>query len=357
MARTKPKDESGGSKGGRPGFPFTAIVGQEELKLGILLAVIDPAIGGILITGHRGTAKSTAVRALAELLPSITVTRDCPYRCDPASDRRSCPSCSTHDRDRVAVEGPVPVVDLPLGATEDRVVGSVDIERALVEGVQAFSPGLLAAAHRGFLYIDEVNLLEDHLVDLLLDVAVSGVNVVEREGLSLRHPARFVLVGSGNPEEGDLRPQLLDRFGLHAKITTLQDIGQRVEIVRRRLAFETDPAGFVRRFAKSQAKLRDQLRSAIERRRAVQLSDAALELAARLCDRLAIDGHRGELALSRAAVALAAFEGREAASADDVSRVAALALAHRLRKDPLEPAADEERVRRVLSEALAPAAP
>jgi magnesium chelatase subunit I len=356
MARTKAKDESGGSRGGRPGFPFTAIVGQEELKLGILLAVIDPAIGGILITGHRGTAKSTAVRALAELLPSITVTRDCPYRCDPASDRAACPSCSTHDRDRVPVEGPVPVVDLPLGATEDRVVGSVDIERALVEGVQAFSPGLLAAAHRGFLYIDEVNLLEDHLVDLLLDVAVSGVNVVEREGLSLRHPARFVLVGSGNPEEGDLRPQLLDRFGLHAKITTLQDIGQRVEIVRRRLAFETDPAAFVRRFAKSQAKLREQLRSAIERRRAVQLSDAALELAARLCDRLAIDGHRGELALSRAAVALAAFEGREAASADDVSRVAALALAHRLRKDPLEPAADEERVRRVLSEALAPAA-
>lgn len=356
MARTKAKDTSGGSKGGRPGFPFTAIVGQEELKLGILLAVIDPAIGGILITGHRGTAKSTAVRALAELLPSITVTRDCPYRCDPASDRSACPSCSTHDRDRVAVEGPVPVVDLPLGATEDRVVGSVDIERALVEGVQAFSPGLLATAHRGFLYIDEVNLLEDHLVDLLLDVAVSGVNVVEREGLSLRHPARFVLVGSGNPEEGDLRPQLLDRFGLHAKITTLQDIDQRVEIVRRRLAFETDPASFVRRFAKSQAKLRDQLRSAIERRRAVQLSDAALELAARLCDRLAIDGHRGELALSRAAVALAAFEGREAASADDVSRVAALALAHRLRKDPLEPAADEERVRRVLSEALAPAA-
>lgn len=356
MARTKAKDQSGGSKGGRPGFPFTAIVGQEELKLGILLAVIDPAIGGILITGHRGTAKSTAVRALAELLPSITVTRDCPYRCDPGSDRAACPSCSTHDRDRIPVEGPVPVVDLPLGATEDRVVGSVDIERALVEGVQAFSPGLLAAAHRGFLYIDEVNLLEDHLVDLLLDVAVSGVNVVEREGLSLRHPARFVLVGSGNPEEGDLRPQLLDRFGLHAKITTLQDIGQRVEIVRRRLAFETDPAAFVRRFAKSQAKLREQLRSAIERRRAVQLSDAALELAARLCDRLAIDGHRGELALSRAAVALAAFEGREAASADDVSRVAALALAHRLRKDPLEPAADEERVRRVLSEALAPAA-
>jgi magnesium chelatase subunit I len=356
MARTKTAAVTGSPAATRATFPFTAIVGQEELKLGILLAVIDPAIGGVLITGHRGTAKSTAVRALAELLPSISVTRDCPYRCDPASDSAACPACGTHDRARQPVEAAVAVVDLPLGATEDRVVGSVDIERALVEGVQAFSPGLLAAAHRGFLYIDEVNLLEDHLVDLLLDVAVSGVNVVEREGLSLRHPARFVLVGSGNPEEGDLRPQLLDRFGLHAKITTLQDIGQRIEIVRRRLAFETDPRAFVRRFAKPQAKLREQLAAAIARRASVALSDGALELAARLCDRLAIDGHRGELALSRAAVALAAFEGRDAATADDVSRVAALALAHRLRKDPLEPAADEDRVRRVLAEALAPTA-
>jgi magnesium chelatase subunit I len=355
MIRTKAAANSKSATAGRATFPFTAIVGQEELKLGILLAVIDPAIGGVLITGHRGTAKSTAVRALAELLPTIRVTRDCPYHCDPASDRATCPACSAHDRERLPLDAAVPVVDLPLGATEDRVVGSVDIERALVEGVQAFSPGLLAAAHRGFLYIDEVNLLEDHLVDLLLDVAVSGVNVVEREGLSLRHPARFVLVGSGNPEEGDLRPQLLDRFGLHAKITTLHDIDQRIEIVRRRLAFETDPRAFLRRFARAQARLREQLHTAIERRGHVQLSDGALELAARLCDRLAIDGHRGELALSRAAVALAAFEGRDTAVAADVSRVAALALAHRLRKDPLEPAADEERVRRVLADALAPA--
>jgi magnesium chelatase subunit I len=245
------------------------------------------------------------------------------------------------------------VVDLPLGATEDRVVGSVDIERALIDGVQAFSPGLLAAAHRGFLYIDEVNLLEDHLVDLLLDVAASGVNVVEREGLSIRHPARFVLVGSGNPEEGDLRPQLLDRFGLHARIRTVSDVSQRVEIVKRRLAFETDPVAFCKRYSSAQAKLRGTLVKAIARRPHVEVSNEALLLAARLCDLLAIDGHRGELAITRAALALAAYEGATTAVPEHVKRVAPLALAHRLRKDPLEPAADDERVRRVLAEALA----
>jgi magnesium chelatase subunit I len=238
-------------------------------------------------------------------------------------------------------------------STEDRVVGSVDIERALIDGVQAFSPGLLAAAHRGFLYIDEVNLLEDHLVDLLLDVAASGVNVVEREGLSIRHPARFVLVGSGNPEEGDLRPQLLDRFGLHARIRTVSDVTQRVEIVRRRLAFETDPVAFAKRYSSAQAKLRRALVAAVARRPKVEVSHEALLLAARLCDLLAIDGHRGELAITRAALALAAYEGAAAALPEHVKRVAPLALAHRLRKDPLEPAADDERVRRVLAEALA----
>jgi magnesium chelatase subunit I len=247
----------------------------------------------------------------------------------------------------------VPVIDLPLGATEDRVAGSVDIERALVDGVQAFSPGLLAAANRGFLYIDEVNLLEDHLVDLLLDVAASGVNVVEREGLSIRHPARFVLVGSGNPEEGDLRPQLLDRFGLHARIRTLQDVEQRVEVVRRRLAFEADPIAFAKRHARAQARMRAQIAAAIALRPQVKLGDAALALAATLCDRLAIDGHRGELAICRAAVALAAFEAATEAGREHVARVASLALAHRLRKDPLEPAADDERVQRVLGEILA----
>jgi len=333
-------------------FPFTAIVGQEDLKLAILLAVIDPAIGGVLITGHRGTAKSTAVRALADLLPPMEAVAGCPYHCDPTAPASACPACA-----RGGVRRPqrraVPVVDLPLGATEDRVVGSIDLERALVDGVQSFAPGLLAAAHRGFLYIDEVNLLEDHLVDVLLDVAASGVNVVEREGLSIRHPARFVLVGSGNPEEGDLRPQLLDRFGLHARIRTLHDVAQRVEIVRRRLAFETDPAALAKRFSRAQSKLRRELVAAIERRPSVALGDDALALAAALCDRLAIDGHRGELALSRAAVALAAYEGAAVAGRDHVARVAPLALAHRLRKDPLEPAADDERVRRMLAEALA----
>ncbi|MFZ9652795.1 MAG: magnesium chelatase ATPase subunit I [Steroidobacteraceae bacterium] len=335
-----------------PNFPFTAIVGQEDLKTSVLLAVIDPAIGGVLVTGHRGTAKSTAVRALAELLPEMKVVAGCPYNCDPVRPAAECPHCST-GKPRKARTRSVPVIDLPLGATEDRVVGSVDIERALVDGVQAFSPGLLASANRGFLYIDEVNLLEDHLVDLLLDVAASGVNVVEREGLSVRHPARFVLVGSGNPEEGDLRPQLLDRFGLHARIRTLHDVDARVEIVRRRLAFESDPVAFAAQYAREQGKLRKRLATAIARREQVALGDDALQLAAQLCDRLGIDGHRGELALSRAAVALAAYDGVKKATAAQVAAVAPLALAHRLRKDPLEPAADDERVKRVLAEALA----
>jgi magnesium chelatase subunit I len=332
-------------------FPFTAIVGQDDLKLAVLLSVIDPAIGGVLITGHRGTAKSTAIRALADLLPPIKVVADCPYRCDPSQTSPECPHCSKQRTLKSQIQ-PVPVVDLPLGATEDRVVGSVDLERALVDGVQAFSPGLLAAAHRGFLYIDEVNLLEDHLVDLLLDVAASGRNVVEREGLSVRHPARFVLIGSGNPEEGDLRPQLLDRFGLHARIKTLHDIEQRVEVVRRRLAFENDASAFIASFEKEQSALRTRLQKAINAKPKVTLPDAALMLAAQLCDRLGIDGHRGELALTRAAVALAAYEGKKSADPELVARVAPLALAHRLRKDPLEPAADDERVKRVLEDAL-----
>jgi magnesium chelatase subunit I len=331
-------------------FPFTAIVGQHNLKLALLLAVVDPTIGGVLVTGHRGTAKSTAVRALARLLPPMKAIVGCAYNCNPEAPDPGCPSCGGQAKRLRAASRPVPVVDLPLGATEDRVVGSVDIERALVDGVQAFAPGLLAAANRGFLYIDEVNLLEDHLVDLLLDVAVSGVNVVEREGLSIRHAARFVLVGSGNPEEGDLRPQLLDRFGLQARITTIHDLDERVEIVRRRLAFEADPAGLTARFASEEEKLRRRLRAATRRRPEVALSEAALRAAAGLCEALGIDGHRGELALCRAAVALAALEGRKQAEPAEVARVAPLALAHRLRKDPLEPAGDDERVQRAVAQ-------
>lgn len=334
-------------------FPFSAIVGQEELKLAILLTVVDPTIGGVLVTGHRGTAKSTAVRALAALLPPLKFVADCPLNCDPAAITPNCLHCHSAEGRRIsAVSRPVPVVDLPLGATEDRVVGSVDIERALVDGVQAFSAGLLASAHRGFLYIDEVNLLEDHLVDLLLDVAASGTNVVEREGLSIRHPARFVLVGSGNPEEGDLRPQLLDRFGLHARIRTLNNVEQRMEVVRRRLKFEGDPVSFLAEFSSEEKKLRAKLARAKKLRASVDISTEALALAATLCDKLAIDGHRGELAITRAAMSLAALENRKITSPEHVRRVAPLALAHRLRKDPLEPAADDERVRRVIADVL-----
>ena len=330
-------------------FPFTAIVGQHELKLALALCVTDPTIGGVMIMGHRGTAKSTAVRALADMLPQVRMVVGCPYNCDPTHPSPLCPHCVATTKPKSATRA-VPVVDLPLGATEDRVVGALDIERALVDGVQAFAPGLLARANRGFLYIDEVNLLEDHLVDLLLDVATSGVNVVEREGISVRHPARFVLVGSGNPEEGDLRPQLLDRFGLHARITTVTSIPERVEIVRRRRAFDLDPAGFVANWDKEQQKLAKRIKAAQKLLPSVDVSDDALYAAAELCAMLAIDGHRGELTLTRAAGALAAYEKRTVATADDVLRVATLALRHRLRKDPLESAGDEVRIERAIND-------
>jgi protoporphyrin IX magnesium-chelatase (EC 6.6.1.1) len=320
-----------------------------------------------MVMGHRGTAKSTAVRALAALLPPQRAVAGCPYGCDPAAPSPICPHCAApeqpapangNEKRRAAgkrlpsILRPVPVVDLPLGATEDRVVGALDIERALVEGVQAFAPGLLARANRGFLYIDEVNLLEDHLVDLLLDVAQSGVNVVEREGISVRHPARFVLVGSGNPEEGDLRPQLLDRFGLHARITTIDDVAERVEIVKRRRAFDADPVAFAQQWEREQQRLQRRIRAAQKRLTSVELTDEALYAAARLCVALNIDGHRGELTLARAAVALAAFEGRDSAQPSDIARVATLSLRHRLRKDPLETSGDDARIERAVAETI-----
>lgn len=319
-------------------YPFTAIVGQEEMKLALILCAIEPQIGGVLILGHRGTGKSTAVRALAELLPPIRRVKGCAFGCDPAEPAEWCEPCQKRAKTlrRLPVEsGPVRVVELPLGATEDRVCGTLDIERALQAGRKVFEPGLLARAHRGFLYIDEVNLLEDHLVDLLLDVAASGRNVVEREGVSVTHPARFVLVGSGNPEEGELRPQLLDRFGLHVRTETIQDIAQRVEIIRRRDEFERDPAGFAKAMAAEQECLRQRLIRARELLPKVR-ADAELLLAvAELCLRLRADGHRGELTLIRAARALAAFEGRDRAMGEDVRRLAVMALRHRLRSDAL----------------------
>ena len=338
---------------GRRAFPFSAIVGQEEMKLAILVAAVDPGIGGVLVFGDRGTGKSTAIRALAALLPEIPVIEGCPYRCDPGEEAALCDDCRSRRPLRTAM-APVPVVDLPLGATEDRVLGALDIQRALAEGVKVFEPGLLARAHRGFLYIDEVNLLEDHLVDLLLDVAASGENVVEREGLSIRHPARFVLVGSGNPEEGELRPQLLDRFGLSVEVTTPKDLPSRIEVIRRRDAFERDPAGFTAHWSGAEAELRNRILAARTRLPDIALPDAALERAARLCLALGTDGLRGELTLIRAARALAALEGEAAVDDAALRRVAPPALRHRLRRNPLDEAVSTTRVERAMAEVFAP---
>jgi magnesium chelatase subunit I len=337
-----------------PPYPFVAIVGQAELKLALELCIISPAIGGVMVMGHRGTAKSTAVRALAAMLPPIKAVAGCPYACAPDRTAGLCEQCQHPEGKRgPSVHNiPVPVVDLPLGATEDRVCGTLDIERALTQGVQAFAPGLLARANRGFLYIDEVNLLEDHLVDVLLDVAASGVNVVEREGVSVRHPARFVLVGSGNPEEGDLRPQLLDRFGLHARITTITDVAERVEIVKRRRAYDADPFAFAETWAKETSKLQRRIKQAQKRLPDVELPDPVLFKIAELCVKLGIDGHRGELTLSRTATALAALEGHATVRNEDVARIAILALRHRLRKDPLETQDDAVKIERAVAEVL-----
>jgi len=332
-------------------FPFSAIVGQDEMKLAILCTAVDPRIGGVLVFGDRGTGKSTAVRALAALLPKMRAVVGCRYACDPADTGSSCEDCATLKAGKPKTKlVPVPVVDLPLGATEDRVVGALDLERALSAGIKAFEPGLLARAHRGFLYIDEVNLLEDHLVDLLIDVAASGENVVEREGLSVRHPARFVLVGSGNPEEGELRPQLLDRFGLAVEVRTPQDLASRVEVVRRRDAFENDPAAFIERWHKEDDKLRRKLVAARERVLDVKVPDAALERAAQLCMGLGTDGLRGELTLVRAARALAALDGDATVADTHIRRIAKPALRHRLRRDPLDETDASARVERVVTE-------
>lgn len=331
-------------------YPFSALVGQEEMKRALLLCAIDPSIGGVLILGDRGTGKSTAVRGLAGLLPRIECVEGCRYNCPPDRAAGECPDCRNNSLKRRTVSRPVPVVDLPLGATEDRVAGALDLERALSRGEKAFEPGLIAAAHRGFLYIDEVNLLEDHLVDLLLDVAASGVNTVEREGLSIRHPARFVLVGSGNPEEGDLRPQLLDRFGLSVDVGTPKEIATRVEVMRRRDAFDRDPAGFRRRWAGKDGKLRARIAEARERVAETGIGDEALSYAATLCLKLGADGLRGELTLMRASRALAAFEGRAEVTVADMIEIAPAALRHRLRRDPLDEAGSTVRIERAISE-------
>ncbi len=337
-------------------FPFSAIVGQEEMKLALLIAAVDPSIGGVLVFGDRGTGKSTAVRALAALLPPMLAVQGCRYRCDPDAPAAWCAECrerAAHGRLARDLEA-VPVVDMPLGATEDRVVGALDLERALTRGEKAFEPGLLARANRGFLYIDEVNLLEDHLVDLLIDVAASGENLVEREGLSVRHPARFVLVGSGNPEEGELRPQLLDRFGLSVEVRTPATLAERIEVVRRRDAFDRDRSGFVATWREAEGALRERILTGRARLAGMEVPEAALALAVSLCMALGTDGLRAELTLLRASRALAAFEGDAEVTPAHLRRVAPPALRHRLRRDPLDEAGSSARVERALAEILPP---
>ena len=333
-------------------FPFSAIVGQDDMKLGLMIAAVDQSVGGVLLFGDRGTGKSTAIRALASLLPKMRAVTACPYACDISSNHCEEAHCGVDRSKRKDKLVPVPVVDLPLGVTEDRVVGALDIERALVHGEKAFEPGLLARANRGFLYIDEVNLLEDHIVDLLLDVAASGENLVEREGLSVRHPARFVLVGSGNPEEGELRPQLLDRFGLAVDVSTPSTVAERVEVMKRRDAYESDHEAFARKWSRQDGKLRRQVVNARELLGTVKVDDSVLEKAAEICIALETDGSRGELTLLRAARAFAALGAAERVSVDHLKGVAHLALGHRLRRNPLDESSAGVRVERVISEVL-----
>lgn len=313
-------------------FPFTAVIGQEDMKLALLLNVIDPKIGGVMIMGDRGTGKSTTIRALADLLPEIDVVADDPFNRDPSDPD----VLAERGSDIPTAKKKVPMVDLPLGATEDRVCGTIDIEKALSEGVKAFEPGLLAKANRGLLYVDEVNLLDDHLVDVLLDSAASGWNTVEREGISIRHPAQFVLVGSGNPEEGELRPQLLDRFGMHAEIHTVRDPELRVQIVEQRSDFDLDPVTYLVNYQPQQQSLQQRLVEAQQRLPSVTMDRDDRIKISQVCSELDVDGLRGDIVTNRAAKALAAFEGRTEVTIEDIRRVVALCLRHRLRKDPLE---------------------
>lgn len=320
-------------------FPFTAIVGQEEMKLALLLNAIEPKIGGVMIMGDRGTGKSTTIRALADLLPEIEVVADDPFNSHPSEPDLMSDAIRQQleqQQEIPVARKKVPMVDLPLGATEDRVCGTIDIEKALSQGVRAFEPGLLAKANRGILYVDEVNLLDDHLVDVLLDSAASGWNTVEREGISVRHPARFVLVGSGNPEEGELRPQLLDRFGMHAEVRTVKEPALRVQIVEQRAEFDQNPPNFLEKYQLQQKQLQQQLVSAQQLLPTVEIDYDLRVKIAEVCSALDVDGLRGDIVTNRAATALAAFEGRNSVTIDDIRRVMTLCLRHRLRKDPLE---------------------
>ena len=327
-------------------FPFSAIVGQHEMKQALLIAAVDPSVGGVMVFGDRGSGKSTAARALAALLPPISAIENCPYGCSREEAERYPEVCGSGPVRKRAV----PFVDLPLGATEDRVIGSLDLEKALRSGEKGFEPGLLAKAHRGFLYIDEINLLEDHLVDLLLDVAASGENVVEREGLSVRHPARFVLIGSGNPEEGELRPQLLDRFGLSVEVRTPSEIDTRIEIMRLVAERESDPEAFSRKWASEDEKILKQIARGKTKLSKLLPGDDLLRDAAELCLAVGADGLRGELTLMRAARALAALKGAREVRREHLVEVAPSALRHRLRRDVLDETGSTTRIKRAVDE-------
>ncbi|MEU1596073.1 putative cobaltochelatase [Streptomyces sp. NPDC005708] len=330
-------------------FPFTAVVGQDDLRLALLLNAVSPAVGGVLVRGEKGTAKSTAVRALSALLPAVDVVAGCRFSCAPAAPDPDCPD-GPHEAG-TGTRRPARMVELPVGASEDRLVGALDIERALAEGVKAFEPGLLADAHRGILYVDEVNLLHDHLVDLLLDAAAMGASYVEREGVSVRHAARFLLVGTMNPEEGELRPQLLDRFGLTVEVAASREPEQRVEVVRRRLAYDDDPAGFAARWAQEESAVRARIVAARELLPSVRLGDGALRQIAATCAAFEVDGMRADIVMARTATALAAWAGRTDVLAEDVRQAALLALPHRRRRNPFDaPGLDEDKLDETLEQ-------
>ena len=339
----------------RPIFPFTAIIGQEEMKLALILNVIDPKIGGVIIMGDRGTGKSTTIRAIADLLPQILVIQNDPFNSHPTNIELMSNDVKQALENKVNLGTQlvkIPMIDLPLGATEDRICGTIDIEKALIEGVKAFEPGLLARVNRGILYIDEVNLLDDHLIDLLLDSAASGWNIVEREGISIRHPSRFVLVGSGNPEEGELRPQLLDRFGMHAEIRTVKDPKLRVEIVEQRSLFDQNPQKYTEVYMEKQQQLRKTIVQAQKLLPSVSIDESLKLKISEVCGALEIDGLRGDIVSNRAAKALCAFQGKTQVDATDIKKVMTLCLRHRLRKDPLESIDSGNKVLKAIHNAL-----
>ena len=336
-------------------YSFTAIVGQEKMKNALILNAINPKLGGVLIRGEKGTAKSTAVRSLAALLPDIDVVADCKFGCNPQNRAQMCPECINrldNGDDLPIKKRKTRVIELPVGSTEDRVVGTLDLEHAIKKGEKRFEPGILAEANRGILYVDEVNLLDDHIVDILLDSAAMGVNVVEREGVSYSHPAEFILIGTMNPEEGELRPQLLDRFGLCVHIEGIADLDQRVEVVKRRAFYEQDPAGFQKTWKEEEERLRKAIIRAKELLEQVTISDDILYLIARIAIEMNVDGHRADIMMMKTSKTLAAFSRRTEVSKEDVQKAADMALQHRMRRKPFQkPGVEEKKIKGIMSHA------